>query len=372
MKKIGIVTTSRADYYQLSPIIEKLKSNLNFRIELLVTGSHLLESFSNTLKSIAFHIDHIIQGNEEINIIDSKSLNQTLNSIMKSANEVFTTNEFDYVVLLGDRFEVAGIAMVLFNLDIPILHLYGGEVTLGSKDNVYRYLISLMSQYHFVSNKKYKNNLLNYGVDEKKIFEIGYISNDLISQVTFRHSKELFDTFKLSNKLDSNYALISLHPPTSENISVHQQLELIEQILEKYRDILFIATSANNDLGGEQINEWYTKQLSKHSNLFFISNLGFDNYVNLIRSSLFVIGNSSSLVTEVPILNKPSILLGRRQEGRESLGTTIKCSYDFTSVTIAIDRIIHSPNLSNKFVQQFSSADKFESALNSIIKGNSI
>lgn len=372
MKRIGIITTNRADYYLLSPIISKLQSNKTIIAELIVTGGHLLREFGMTIHDISLPIAHIIPIDDSYDLKDSNSINQLLTKIMIGSNELFIKTHFDSVILLGDRFEVSGIAMVLFNLNIPILHLYGGEVTLGSKDNTYRYLISLMSNYHFVSNLKHKNNLLSFGISADNVFEIGYLTNDLVSQVPHKSSIELFKMYDMKTNTDVKFAMISLHPATNEEVTVTQQIELIDLILKKYVNVVFIATSANNDLGGSIINGWYSNQLNKISNLFYVPNLGFENYVNFIRNSIFVIGNSSSLMTDVPILNKPAILLGKRQEGRESLGSVVKCDYNVDDVFKCIDEILENPDIINKFNQPFFSSDKFDLILNSLLNGNLI
>lgn len=255
LKRFGILTTNRADYYLLSPIIKSLKLNKHYHTELIVTGGHLLSSFGMTINVINLPIDHIIQIDDYNKTNSLSSINKLLNSIMTSSNTFFSNHHFDYVIVLGDRFELAGIALILFNLDIPILHLYGGEVTLGSKDNTYRYLISKLSKYHFVSNEKYKFNLLNNGIDSENIYEIGYLSSDLINSVKFIDRNNLFNYLGLTNYPHPTYALISLHPPTNEDITVNQQLTILDEMITKYNDILFIATSSNNDFGGVLIND---------------------------------------------------------------------------------------------------------------------
>lgn len=370
MKKIGIVTTNRADFYLLSPFYRKLNSSKEFQVELIVTGGHLLSIFGETIKDINFPIDHIIQVVEDIESNESYSVNRFLNQIMVGANNLFSRNHFDYVILLGDRFELAGIALILFNLGIPILHLYGGEVTLGSKDNVYRYLISRMSRYHFVSNDKYKDNLINHGIASEDIFVIGYVSYDLVENVPYFGKKHLFNALNLTKYSYSRFALISLHPPTKEAVTVSQQISLIDLVLNKYGNILFISTSANNDYGGAQLNEWYLSHSNFISNFAYIPNLGFDQYINLIRQSAFVIGNSSSLMTEVPILNKPAILLGKRQDGRESLGNLNTSDYSMENVSKMIDKILLEPPMSSGFNQAFSTVEEFYAVIKSLLIGS--
>ena len=368
MKKIGILSTNRADYYLLSPIIKRLKSNNLINTKFIVSGGHLLDEYGMTINDIGDDIDHVISFNNyhSSNVINST--NGTLISIMESANDFFSSTFFDYVIVLGDRFEVAGVALVLFNLNIPILHIYGGEVTLGSKDNTFRYIISLMSKFHFVSNEIYGENLINFGIKPDSIFQIGYISYDLIKLVPMISFEEIIGFDKLGLNFNK-YAVISLHPPTNEDVNVDDQIKLLVELVSHNLDILFVATSSNNDSGGGQINQWYINSTYSNKNLLYIPNLGFDKYINLIRHSFFVIGNSSSLLTDVPILNKPSIVLGKRQEGRESLGPIIRCEYDFSCITKAIDKISSNPNSDNNDARMVSAVDEFEKYFNNVIQG---
>lgn len=371
MNKIAFITTNRADYYLLEPIIVQLKSEKEISTELIVTGSHLLKGFGKTIDDINIPIDHIIHFDEDSTSRNLMSSNHMLTSIMDNSNKLFSKHKPDFAVLLGDRFEVAGIAMVLFNLEIPILHIYGGEVTLGSKDNTYRYLISLMSTHHFVSNSLYKRNLINFGIDSKKIYEIGYISHDLIENVKYLTLEEMFTRYRIDKKYMNYYAVLSLHPPTKEKVTVFNQIEIIDKIFDYYKDVLFVVTASNIDSGGDQLNEWYLKQSKLKTNLVFIPNLGYEFYINFIRNSLFVMGNSSSLLTDVPILKKAAILLGNRQEGRYSLGDLKQCDYDLSQLIKTIDGVLNQPMKDNYFEQSFSSKHRFCKILSNILEAES-
>lgn len=356
LKKIAIISTNRADYYLLSQVIKDLKKKAFLDAYLIVTGSHVLSSFGETKNDIEQKIDYIANLKD---ITPGSSTNEILVSVIEQINEILVEVNFDYVLLLGDRFEVAGIALACFNINLPIIHLYGGEVTSGSKDNHYRNIISMLSSHHFVSNIDYKKNLVKLGIDPNVIYEVGYITSDLIKNISYLSKNDLMQSLGIVIDGFKYIAIISLHPTTNENTTIDGQIELIKNMVSQYKDIFFIATAANIDHGGDRINQWFEVANKTIKNFSYVKNLGFTRYINLIKNSDFVIGNSSSLVIDVPLLGKQSILLGDRQAGRIILGKVINCSYDSNEVFSAIETTLNFSNVyeSPTNLQDYSSSD---------------
>ena len=151
MKKIAVVTATRAEYGLLSPVIKALRAKESdvLKIELIVTGTHLSQEYGMTVSEIDDRIDHKIgipvKSDSELDI----SSNQAETLIKFS--ELFNNEKYDAVVLLGDRYETLAIAIAAGNTRTPIFHLCGGDTTEGAIDEWIRHSISKMSYLHFVT-----------------------------------------------------------------------------------------------------------------------------------------------------------------------------------------------------------------------------
>ncbi len=169
-KKILFVSSSRAEYGQFSFLLKKLQKLKKFNFQLIVTGSHLKKNFGNTHKEIS---------NDKVKIYKKIKIHfykDDLLSVQKSFN--LGLNKFsllinnfkpNLVILPGDRYEIFAFALACFFNNIPIVHFYGGDTSLGSQDEFYRNSISTLSNYHFVSHNLHVKKLINkFGIQKKK------------------------------------------------------------------------------------------------------------------------------------------------------------------------------------------------------------
>ena len=169
-KKIALVSATRAEWYLLWKLAKELEEEEEIELLLLVTGAHLSESFGNTYKEIEkdFNITRkipILENND-----DKLSLAKSLAVAVSAFAEAFETLKPDAVVILGDRYEMLGVASAALMMHIPIIHLCGGELTLGAMDDSIRHSISKMASLHFVSTKAYKKRLMQLGEEKKENF----------------------------------------------------------------------------------------------------------------------------------------------------------------------------------------------------------
>ena len=174
MKKIWVITGSRADYGLLKILLTKIKKDKYFSLQLLVTGSHLSEEFGNTFTEIqkdGFNISDKI----EI-ILSSDTPSSVCNSIGLGVilfSKSFTKLKPDLVLILGDRFELLSASTSALIHNIPIAHLHGGEKTTGAFDDSIRNAITKMSNIHFVTTEEYKNRVIQMGENKKTVFNFG-------------------------------------------------------------------------------------------------------------------------------------------------------------------------------------------------------
>ncbi|ELM7302021.1 UDP-N-acetylglucosamine 2-epimerase (hydrolyzing) [Campylobacter upsaliensis] len=322
-KKIALVSATRAEWYLLWNLAKELEKDEGIELLLLVTGAHLSESFGNTYKEIEkdFNITHkipILENND-----DKLSLAKSLAVAVSAFAEAFETLKPDAVVILGDRYEMLGVASAALMMHIPIIHLCGGELTLGAMDDSIRHSISKMASLHFVSTKAYKKRLMQLGEEEGRIFNVGSLAGENVKKLKLLSKKELESELGLSLK---NFLLITYHSETLNLQNTKKEVQILLDFLDTLKDITLIFTKANADENGLLINqalENYCLKNSHKAKLF--DNLGALKYLSALKHAKAVVGNSSSGICESGFFKTPCINIGDRQKGRLRGANIIDC-----------------------------------------------
>lgn len=333
MKKIAIVTTTRAEYGLLCPVIEELRKHESddLRVELIVTGTHLSEKYGKTINEIECRIDH-----EIVIPVDSESEQDISNNQAEALvkfTELFSKEKYDAVMLLGDRYETLAIAIAAGNTRTPVFHLCGGDTTEGALDEWVRHSITKISYLHFVTNEESWKRVIQLGEDPERVFNFGSTSIDNIITVANMSKAEALDSIGLS---DCRYAVCTYHPVTMEGGSVDGQIAEFLGAITEYPDIEFIITKSNADQGGARINELLDKANDEIKNLHVFASLGTRRYLSLMRYAEFVLGNSSSGIIETPAFRVPTVNIGDRQRGRLQSESTINCGTTTKDIVYAI------------------------------------
>ncbi|ARE81219.1 UDP-N-acetylglucosamine 2-epimerase [Campylobacter helveticus] len=322
-KKIALVSATRAEWYLLWNLAKELEKDEKCELLLLVTGAHLSENFGYTFKEIEkdFTITKkipILQDND-----GSLSLAKSLAVAVSAFAEAFETLKPDAVVILGDRYEMLGVASAALMMHIPIIHLCGGELTLGAMDDSIRHSISKMASLHFVSTKAYKKRLMQLGEEEGRIFNVGSLAGENVKKLKLLSKKELESELGLSLK---NFLLITYHSETLNLQNTKKEVQILLDFLDTLKDITLIFTKANADENGLLINqalENYCLKNSHKAKLF--DNLGALKYLSALKHAKAVVGNSSSGICESGFFKTPCINIGDRQKGRIRGDNIIDC-----------------------------------------------
>ncbi|EOD4835550.1 UDP-N-acetylglucosamine 2-epimerase [Campylobacter upsaliensis] len=322
-KKIALVSATRAEWYLLWNLAKEFEKDEKIELLLLVTGAHLSESFGNTYKEIEkdFNITHkipILENND-----DKLSLAKSLAVAVSAFAEAFETLKPDAVVILGDRYEMLGVASAALMMHIPIIHLCGGELTLGAMDDSIRHSISKMASLHFVSTKAYKKRLMQLGEEKKRIFNVGSLAGENVKKLKLLSKKELESELGLSLK---NFLLITYHSETLNLQNTKKEVQILLDFLDTLKDITLIFTKANADENGLLINQALKNFCLKNSHKAkLFDNLGALKYLSALKHAKAVVGNSSSGICESGFFKTPCINIGDRQKGRIRGDNIIDC-----------------------------------------------
>lgn len=335
MKKIAVVTATRAEYGLLSPVIKELRKREceELKVDLIVTGTHLSEKYGRTIEEISDRIDHQIPISVASESEADISSNQA--EALVKFTELFLSEKYNAVMLLGDRYETLAIAIAAGNTRTPVFHLCGGDTTEGALDEWIRHSITKISYLHFSTNKESQKRVIQLGEDPIRVFNYGSTSIDNILTVADMSKKEALESVGLS---DCKYALCTYHPVTMEGTGVDEQIDAFLKAIKAFPDYKFIVTKSNADQGGARINELLDVAEQEIVNLHVYTSLGVRRYLSLMKYAEFVLGNSSSGIIESPAFHVPTVNIGDRQRGRLQSESIINCGSTTEDIVTAINQ----------------------------------
>ena len=322
IKKVAIVTGTRADYGYLKPLIRRVYNDNELELQLYVTGMHLVKEHGYSLKEVEkdFPVTEIVDIGFKAKNTDLDMAILTGKGIEEFA-KIFKKNCPDIVVVLGDRIEAFSTATASYLLNIPVAHIAGGEITYGTVDDDLRHAITKLSHLHFVSTEEYKKRVLQLGEEEWRVYNVGALSLENIENIKIPKKEEVYSKYGF----DINYplCLVVYHPLTKLNwkMANHEFNSIFEALKDVAKSIgkLNIAIIyPNTDAGGYFIVNEIKKLKNKDNNLVIrtFTNLPHEEYISLLANSDVLVGNTSSGIIEAPSLGVPYVCIGDRQKGR--------------------------------------------------------
>ena len=327
--------------------MKQIKNDDILQLQLLVTGAHLSPEFGLTvtdIKNDGFNIDW--QADMLLSSDNCVAVTKSLGLGIIGFADAFSHLNPDIVVILGDRYEMLGAAQAAFIARIPIVHLHGGEETLGAYDNAFRHSITQMSTLHFVACNEYKERILRMGIKEENVFVSGPMCLDAMMNISLPSRQDLERDLNIT--LNASVFAVTYHPETLAGISAEAQIKELLDALERFKEATIIFTGANADTDGRIIN----KRIEEFCALMpdkrlFVRSLGMRRYWGLLTISSVVIGNSSSGVLEAPLLHVYTVNIGERQHGRLKQLSVL----DADCSCINISEKINEALLKNKMIE---------------------
>ena len=337
-KKICVVTGSRAEYGLLYPLMKKIQQVKEFGLQIIATGMHLSPEFGLTYKEIE---EDGFEISEKVEILLSADTPTSVNKSIGLGLIGFTDSlkrlSPDFVVLLGDRFESFSAAIAAFIMRIPIIHLYGGELTQGLIDEGIRHSITKLSYLHFVSTEVYRKRVIQLGESPERVFNVGALGLDNIKNLKLLEKDELERV--LNYRLDKKTILLTFHPVTLENNTSEKNFREILKALDQLKNYNIIFTKPNADTEGRIIAKLIDNYvLENPKRAIEFTSLGKLKYLSLMKYVDMIMGNSSSGIIEAPSFKKPTINIGDRQKGRVKAESVIDCEVNKESIIRAVKK----------------------------------
>ncbi len=337
MKKICIATATRAEYGLLKPLIRRVFQDQELELSLLATGSHLSKKHGYTVTEIekdGFPIARRIPMN--LDSTRPEELNRAMAGLQEKAGDFFAEEKPDFLLILGDRYEMLSIAIAAMMCRIPIGHMHGGETTEGAIDEAIRHAITKMSYLHFTSLPEYRKRVIQLGEAPERVFMTGALGVENILHMDFLGKEEIRKLLGVSGS--GPYAMVTFHPVTLEAESAENQLNELLEAMKEHKEFDYIVTFANADEGGNRLNEIWQAFAEREPNVRVFASLGVRNYLSALKEAAFVMGNSSSGIIEAPSFQIPVINIGDRQKGRIQAGCTINCPPEKEAIAKAIEK----------------------------------
>lgn len=330
-KKILFFSTSRADYTLIKNLFQIINFPRSVERRMIIIRSQKYEK--------------ILSKNENkknIEYIKIKLFKITKKNFSKIISNFFTLfyiylkkKKPTHIVLLGDRFEILSLAFAANFLNIKIFHFHGGEFSKGSLDDIWRDKISKLSDYHFVSHKTYKRNLIKLGINKKNIFNVGAVG----AYMAYIHKEKKILINGYEKKI-----LVTYHPATNDLLNSKKDLlELLSAIvsLKKY---YFLVTFPGYDLDSSLIIKKISK-LKKFKNIKVINETEKYHFYDYLKNFDLFIGNSSSGVIESASAKIPFLNIGNRQSGRLVSNNTFNISGNKNKIIKYINIILNKKNI---------------------------
>ena len=324
IKKICVITGSRAEYGLLRKLIKLLDVSELFQLQLIVTGSHLSKKFGETVNEVerdGFKINSKI----DINLVSDTPIGiskSTSIGLSGFADEFELLNP-DMILVLGDRFEILSAVIAAMYARIPIAHIHGGELTEGAIDDAIRHSITKFSHLHFVGNEVYRKRVIQLGEKPERVFNVGGLGVDAINDINLIPKNKLEKDLNI--KFLYIFLLITFHPVTLEDKSSLKQISELLDALSNLQSTSLIFTMPNADGDSQVIFEKIEDYVSCNKNAYVFISLGQVRYLSCLAQVDAIVGNSSSGLHEAPSFRKATINIGDRQKGRIQSKSVINC-----------------------------------------------
>ncbi len=335
MKKVCIVITARPSYSRIRSALFALKKYDNIELQLVVAASAILETYGKVEKQIVkdgFKINakvhNVISGEDVIAAAKTTGM-----GIVELAT-VFDNIQPDYVVTIADRYETMATAIAASYMNIPLIHIQGGEVT-GNIDEKVRHAITKLADVHLVSTQLARERVIKMGENPERVFVTGCPSIDIAKNAKENYEKLKFDPAEKYNGVGNllpnreKYVVVMQHPVTTSINEAREQTRCVLEAVETLDKQIYWFWP-NVDAGSDSVSKEIRihRETGKAKNIYFFKNMSPDDFLVLLIGSECIIGNSSVAIRECSYLGVPAINIGDRQIGRERGRNVVDCKFE--------------------------------------------
>ena len=357
MIKICIFSGNRAEYGLLSPIIKNLNESKKIKVFFIVSGSHVDKKFGETINEIKKDKIKIYQTIKLFNSSRNKDKSdytpKNISEIVEKYSTCLRRIKPDYNLVYADRFESFGAIIASSQMNIPTIHIEGGDKTEGGTlDDSVRHAMTKISHIHITTNDNAKKRIIKLGEEKWRVKNFGYSAMDYVKSKNYAKKSEIENKLKI--KITKPIILFTQHPIPMENENIQNNFEKILHSIKKLSklNIQIIITYPNSDYGGKKIIEKINR-LKGTKNIKIVRSLGRYLYhgvlaLNNKKIKVVCAGNSSSGIKETAIFKCPVVNIGPRQNGRFRSSNVFDVKYDEKQIYETIFKCINDEKVYKK------------------------
>lgn len=377
--KILVYLGGRANYSSIKSVMEGLEKDNFFDLITVAGCSAVLEKFGNVAELIqkdGFKIHervyHLVEGDS------TEVMARTTGLGIIEASSILNRYDPDFVIIVGDRYEMMSFALTAAYMNIRIIHTMGGEVT-GTIDESIRHALTKFSHIHFVATKKSRQRVIKMGEDPDYVVNSGCPRIDLVKRELENNSKTILEEYfqikrgiGINLDFENDFLLVSYHPVTTEHEFNRDYMESVLEALHQF-GMQALILWPNSDAGGDQIAKAIRTFREKNNNLKFSFHKNLPNkiYIHLMNTCYALVGNSSSGIREGAFIGTRVINIGTRQNAREQSSNVINVPNssveilnslnNLKNITKKSDMIYGSGNASEKIISFLKGLNKLPS-----------
>jgi UDP-hydrolysing UDP-N-acetyl-D-glucosamine 2-epimerase len=353
-RKICVVVASRANYGRVKYLMKAIQAHPELELQVIVGASTLLERFGkaiNVIKADGFNpvrsIHYVIEGETLTTQAKSTGLG------IVELSSAFEDLQPDMVVTVADRFETMATAIATTYLNIPLVHLQGGEVS-GNIDDRVRHAITKLADMHFVASELSAQRVISMGEDPRCVFNYGCPAMDiLVNEDLSISNKQMERYLGVGRPIDWSrpYVLMLQHPVTTSYGNGFVEVSHTLQALREIPDVQKVVMWPNVDAGSDDVSKGirHFRELNMQEPIYYHKNFAPEDYARVLNNAVCCVGNSSSFIREGAFLGVPSVIVGDRQQGREHAENVVFANYDHSHIAEQIRaQMAHGRYLSDK------------------------
>jgi GDP/UDP-N,N'-diacetylbacillosamine 2-epimerase (hydrolysing) len=334
--KVGVLTSSRADYSIYLPLLKALKLDSFFDLKIIAFGTHLSMAHGYTVDSIVkdgFEIAHRI---DSMPTDDSpRGISEAIGKTTTAFAELWATDQFDMVFCLGDRYEMFAACAASVPFGVTLAHIHGGETTEGAIDEAFRHSITHMAKYHFTAAEQYRRRVVELKGKDNKVFNVGSLSIDNLRSQQLLSLAEFKERFDID--LSKPTILITFHP---ETVSFSKNGVFADELVSALREIQgyqMVITMPNADTMGNLVRTKLKEFIAGSNVAIGVESFGTIGYLSCMKHCSFMLGNTSSGFIEAAWFPKYVINLGERQRGRIITPNIANCAIGRNEIANAVN-----------------------------------
>ena len=338
MRRVCVVTGTRADFGLLRWVMNDIAASPALTLQLVVTGTHLAAGYGDTVREIEAagfvadaRVEMLVAGDGGV------AMTKSLGLALIGFADAFERLRCDVVLVLGDRYEALAAAQAALLARIPVAHLHGGELSAGALDDAMRHAITKLSHLHFAAAAPYAARVRQLGEDPALVFDVGGLGVDAITRTALPTRSTL--EASLGFALGERPLLITLHPATATAHDAAHDADELLAALAPLVDATLIFTLPNADAGGQVIRERITAFASARANAHLVPSMGQERWLASLRHAAGVVGNSSSGLLEAPTFRVGTVNIGARQDGRLRAASVIDTPCERQAIAAAIAQL---------------------------------